>query len=150
FGKSGPRRRDARLSVVRGGRPLPDLPQAAHPDRRWFHLAPRISPSMRERLKGRDAKARLVPAPALPPLAARLPDFLGAQAVPAGALAGLHLAFIGAGSVGLQLIQHCARLTPARMTIIDPKTIKPASLLTHPIHSKAALGRAKSQYAAQW
>ena len=70
------------------------------------------------------------------PLAARTPKFLGRSAdLPSiqAVLSELHVAMIGAGSVGARAAFHVARQQVKRISIIDPATYKPESVLTQPM-----------------
>src|SRR5687768_5382484 len=80
---------------------------------------------------------------ALAPPDARLPDFLDARHEPRAALAKLRAAVVGAGSVGMRICTHLARLGIAELSIVDSATLKSESLLTHPIYP-ADIGKSKA------
>ena len=82
------------------------------------------------------------------PLSERLPAFIGGPANAAELLAGLKVAVIGVGSVGRRIALHLARMSVDALSLIDPGTLKPESLLTYEIAS-LDIGDAKTANAAR-
>jgi hypothetical protein len=82
---------------------------------------------------------------ALPPLSARLPEFLGAPPDLAHRIPGLRVAVVGVGAVGAQAALHLARLSVRSLILIDPKSFKAESLLTQPVGPEA-VGRPKVRH----
>ena len=78
--------------------------------------------------------------------AARLPVFHGTGRDTAAAAAGLRLANVGVGSVGLAFALDAARAGVGEQRLCDPGVLKAESLLTHPI-APAAIGRSKVNHA---
>lgn len=69
-----------------------------------------------------------------PPLALRLPRFIGASTAVESILLNLRLALIGVGSVLMRVAEHLARLRVAELWLVDPQEFyKPESVLTHPV-----------------
>lgn len=63
----------------------------------------------------------------------RLPSFVGCLADANAALDALQVAVVGTGSVGGRMALHLARLGIHSLYLVDPKTYKPESVLTHDI-----------------
>lgn len=79
----------------------------------------------------------------------RLPSFIAAPLDAPKSLAGLYLAVIGVGSIGLNLAVHATRLGVRGLLFCDPRSFKRESLLTHPLLSRSAVGKKKAAYAAR-
>ncbi len=104
------------------------------------------------------AAAAWIEAPAPPPAilatsdgldrGARQPKLIDGPADMAARLSGCCVAVIGAGSVGLRVIDSLARLGVGGLWICDPRNTKAESLLTHPI-SAAEIDVPKALLAAR-
>ncbi len=98
--------------------------------------------------KRRPAKARpRLDAPAS--VADRLPLFVDGPSNAVEILAGKRVAFVGAGSVGMRLISHMARLGLSEVRIVDSAAFKPQSVLTHEI-PLSAIGAPKADWVADY
>jgi molybdopterin/thiamine biosynthesis adenylyltransferase len=73
---------------------------------------------------------------------ARLPQLLDVSCDFGEIIRGLDLVVIGVGSVGMHLVDHCARLGVRSLLLVDPGRFKPESTLTHPVQP-GDLGRTK-------
>ncbi len=82
------------------------------------------------------------------PLKSRLPAFVAGPPEAAALLARLNVMLVGLGSVGLNLAQHLARLGVRSLWLVDPKRLKPESILTHPI-AAGDIGQQKTTVAAR-
>lgn len=89
-----------------------------------------------------------LPARPICPRRDRLPNFVSLRGDAGEVLAGLKVAFVGTGSVGLRMALAAARLQVGGILLIDPGRLKAQSVLTHPIMPDAALRSAgKAEYA---
>jgi len=79
---------------------------------------------------------------------ARLPAFIDVRLDIAARFRALRVAVIGNGSIGMHLVSHLARLAPAMIVTVDRARLKPASVLTHPIHPRD-LGAPKALVAGE-
>ena len=79
--------------------------------------------------------------------AARLPRFVGCAGDVSGLLAAAWIVVVGAGSIGLAVVQHLARAGIGALTIIDRGVLKSESVLTHPIPPQAS--GPKAEYAGE-
>lgn len=80
--------------------------------------------------------------------ALRLPSFVGHDGDASRVLAAAHVAVVGAGSIGLALLQHLVRAGICMLTIVDRGFLKAESVLTHPIPPEA-VGRPKAVHAGE-
>lgn len=82
---------------------------------------------------------------------ARMPDFWRGPSAGEACrqLAPVALAVAGCGSGGLRAIDTAARMGFRELLCVDPAVFKPESLLTHPLITASAVGRAKARFAAQ-
>src|SRR5437870_306162 len=74
---------------------------------------------------------------------ARLPQFIGCPVDAGAALSRLKVAVVGAGAVGGRTATDLARLAPAALFIVDPKSFKPESVATTDIGSRE-IGKSKA------
>ena len=80
--------------------------------------------------------------------AARLPRFVDCAGDVSELLAAAWIVVVGAGSIGLAVVQHLARAGIGALTIVDRGVLKNESVLTHPIPPQAT-GRPKAEYAGE-
>jgi molybdopterin/thiamine biosynthesis adenylyltransferase len=80
--------------------------------------------------------------------AARLPALVHCKMDVAQALRELAVAICGCGSVGSAVALDFARMGVGTLYLVDPKNIKPASLLTHPV-DVTDIGRSKARTMAR-
>ncbi len=79
----------------------------------------------------RELKAPRKTAVALAPVNARFPALIGMRANMAAVFGGLEVTIVGCGSVGERIAVHLARSGVAGLCLVDPKRVKPESILTH-------------------
>lgn len=82
------------------------------------------------------------------PVQARWPALVDVAAEVADLLAERRIVVVGAGSIGLHLIEGLARLRVRSIRIVDPATTKLESVLTHPIGAHE-VGAAKARLAGE-